>query len=193
MDLKDLVLQTLDEVAQDSGVDGENGRDDMLQKSADLSERNNNNTGHRGLAGTNGDRSGERGKDQGRDQDKRESNRDGSAHAESPNPKSAKSAQQAALEPAHSKPKLPKTSIESSPTKTGKVIPPAQARASMGQEHEAFLQDLREKLLVLFEGLKMPELQDTQNKLDLVIRFLQYELCVIDEILTTSNSPTDTP
>ena len=32
----------------------------------------------------------------------------------------------------------------------------------------------------------MPELQDTQNKLDLVVRFLQYQLCMIDEILQKS-------
>lgn len=87
-----------------------------------------------------------------------------------------------------SKPKLPKTSIESSPTKAGKIISPAQAEAGLSRDHKMLLEDLREKLLVLFEGLKMPELQDTPNKLDLVVRFLQYQLCVIDELLDKPDS-----
>lgn len=89
-------------------------------------------------------------------------------------------------EPSKSKPTLPKTSIESSPVKNGKIIPPNAQEFGLGQNGAAYLENLREKLLVLFEGLKMPELQDTQNKLELVVRFLQYQLCVIDEILQKS-------
>ncbi|MBR2494791.1 hypothetical protein [Helicobacter sp.] len=89
-------------------------------------------------------------------------------------------------EPSKSKPTLPKTSIESSPVKNGKIIPPNAQEFGLGQDGAAYLENLREKLLVLFEGLKMPELQDTQNKLELVVRFLQYQLCVIDEILQKS-------
>lgn len=89
-------------------------------------------------------------------------------------------------ESSKSKPTLPKTSIESSPVKNGKIIPPNAQEFGLGQDGAAYLENLREKLLVLFEGLKMPELQDTQNKLELVVRFLQYQLCVIDEILQKS-------
>lgn len=89
-------------------------------------------------------------------------------------------------EPSKSKPTLPKTSIESSPVKNGKIIPSNAQEFGLGQDGAAYLENLREKLLVLFEGLKMPELQDTQNKLELVVRFLQYQLCVIDEILQKS-------
>ena len=89
-------------------------------------------------------------------------------------------------DPSKSKPTLPKTSIESSPVKNGKIIPPNAQEFGLGQDGAAYLENLREKLLVLFEGLKMPELQDTQNKLELVVRFLQYQLCVIDEILQKS-------
>lgn len=179
MDLKDLVLQTLDEVAQDSGagdssergvgadVCGEEIRDQALESKmthkpshahAD-SQINSRSSLHQEL-------------DSGRD-DFVESGLDSGGAA----PKSSAP-----------KPKLPKTSIESSPIKAGKIISPAQAQSSLSRDHEALLEDLREKLLVLFEGLKMPELQDTSNKLDLVIRFLQYQLCVIDELLDKPDS-----
>ena len=81
--------------------------------------------------------------------------------------------------------KMPKTSIESSPTKEGKVISPnlVVARQGFTEDQIKFLENLREKLLILFEGLKMPQLQDQAAKLDLVINFLQYELCLIDEFL----------
>jgi len=50
-----------------------------------------------------------------------------------------------------------------------------------------FLKNLREKLLVLFEGLQITELQDSQKKLNLVINFLQYQLCLIEEYLNQNN------
>ncbi|PAF52066.1 hypothetical protein [Helicobacter sp. 13S00477-4] len=46
-----------------------------------------------------------------------------------------------------------------------------------------FLSDLREKTLVLFEGLQSPQIKDLPTKLDLVINYLQYQLYIIDEKL----------
>ncbi|OBV28756.1 hypothetical protein BKN38_08180 [Helicobacter sp. CLO-3] len=94
------------------------------------------------------------------------------------------STKESSTKPARSR--LPKTSIESSPTKNGKIIPPNTAGYQLDSKHIEFLENLREKLLVLFEGLKMPELQDQQAKLDLVVNFLQYELCLLDEFLHKS-------
>ncbi len=134
MELKDLILQTLDEVAKDPNKADENIESSKLDSSLQQVE-------------------------------------------------SCVDSSRQASEPSKSKPTLPKTSIESSPVKNGKIIPPNAQEFGLGQDSIVYLENLREKLLVLFEGLKMPELQDTQNKLDLVVRFLQYQLCVIDEIL----------
>ncbi len=71
--------------------------------------------------------------------------------------------------------------IQSSKTTSGKVIPPQDAIFS--PSNIEFLEMLREKLLVLFEGLKMPQMQDSKEKLDLVVNFLQYELCLLDDFL----------
>lgn len=71
--------------------------------------------------------------------------------------------------------------IESSRTTSGKVIPPNEVVLS--PTNIEFLEMLREKLLVLFEGLKMPQMSDSKEKLDLVVNFLQYELCLLDDFL----------
>lgn len=74
-----------------------------------------------------------------------------------------------------------KSSLESSRTTSGKVIPPNEVIIS--PTNIEFLEMLREKLLVLFEGLKMPQMSDSKEKLDLVVNFLQYELCLLDDFL----------
>lgn len=71
--------------------------------------------------------------------------------------------------------------IQSSKTTSGKVIPAQEAVFS--PSNIEFLEMLREKLLVLFEGLKMPQMRDSKEKLDLVVNFLQYELCLLDNFL----------
>lgn len=140
MELKDLILQTLDEVAQDTPLD--------IQES---------------------------------NQTDVDSNVDSNATTQQDVPKSSIQNNK----PDGIKFKMPKTSIESSPTKEGKVISPnlVVARQGFTEDQIKFLENLREKLLILFEGLKMPQLQDQAAKLDLVINFLQYELCLIDEFL----------
>ncbi|CBG40176.1 CiaD-like domain-containing protein [Helicobacter mustelae] len=46
-----------------------------------------------------------------------------------------------------------------------------------------FLELLREKTLVLFEGLQSSQTKDIASKLDLVINYLEYQLSLIDETL----------
>ncbi len=46
-----------------------------------------------------------------------------------------------------------------------------------------FLEILREKTLVLFEGLQNSQTKDLSAKLDLVINYLEYQLSLIDEAL----------
>lgn len=46
-----------------------------------------------------------------------------------------------------------------------------------------FLELLREKTLVLFEGLQSSQTKNLSDKLDLVINYLEYQLSLIDEAL----------
>ena len=50
--------------------------------------------------------------------------------------------------------------------------------------NEEFLQKLREKILVLFEGLQSPNINNLDKKLDLTINFLEYTLAEIDKQLS---------
>lgn len=54
--------------------------------------------------------------------------------------------------------------------------------ASLIDERE-FLSIQREKMLVLFEGLLSPEVKEVDQKLELVLRYLQYQLSEIDKRL----------
>ncbi len=60
---------------------------------------------------------------------------------------------------------------------------PLSSNPAINKDTIKFLENLREKLLVLFEGLQMPDIKDSQAKLNLVINFLQYELCLLDDFL----------
>jgi len=46
-----------------------------------------------------------------------------------------------------------------------------------------FLEDLRERLLILFEGLQSPNTQNLEIKLDVTLNFLEYLLAKIEEKL----------
>ena len=75
-------------------------------------------------------------------------------------------------------------SIEASKTTDGKVSNRAEYKQSkiiFDPRDKIFMENLRTKLLILFEGLQNENLQD--KKLDLTIGFLQYELCLIEEYL----------
>lgn len=50
-------------------------------------------------------------------------------------------------------------------------------------KEEQFLKNLRERILVLFEGFKSPNTQNIEAKLDLTLNFLEYLLAMIDERL----------
>jgi len=50
--------------------------------------------------------------------------------------------------------------------------------------NEKFLEKLREKILVLFEGLQSPNINNLDKKLDLTINFLEYTLAEIDKQLS---------
>lgn len=54
--------------------------------------------------------------------------------------------------------------------------------ASLIDEKE-FLSIQRKKLLVLFEGLLSPETKEIEQKLELVLKYLQYHLSEIDKRL----------
>lgn len=57
-------------------------------------------------------------------------------------------------------------------------------RPFIAEEQPALLLALREKALVLFEGLQTSEMKDLNAKLDLVINYLQYQVSIIDDILS---------
>jgi hypothetical protein len=48
---------------------------------------------------------------------------------------------------------------------------------------DKFLLNLREKLLVLFEGLQSPEIVDIDQKLDLTLNFLEFTLSQLEKKL----------
>jgi hypothetical protein len=48
---------------------------------------------------------------------------------------------------------------------------------------KTFLLNLREKLLVLFDGLQSPNIDNLEKKLDLTINFLEFTLSQIDKKL----------
>ena len=51
-----------------------------------------------------------------------------------------------------------------------------------------FLTSLRERILVLIEGLQSPNNTKLESKIDIIINFLEYQLSVIDERLESKNA-----
>ncbi|CAM2768204.1 CiaD-like domain-containing protein [Helicobacter felis] len=64
-----------------------------------------------------------------------------------------------------------------------KTATEAKPSVCMSQEEQAFLRDLEQKTLVLFEGLRAHQIKDLPTKLDLVLNYLQYQLFVVQERL----------
>jgi len=52
------------------------------------------------------------------------------------------------------------------------------------QEECQFLENLRERLLVLFEGFQSPNNKSVESKIDLTLNFLEYLLTLLDERIT---------
>ena len=49
-----------------------------------------------------------------------------------------------------------------------------------------YLKSIRERMLVLFEGLQSPQNKNLEDKLELTLNFLEYTLATIDERLSES-------
>lgn len=48
-------------------------------------------------------------------------------------------------------------------------------------DEEKFLNALQERILVLFEGLQSPNNRNIENKVDMILNFLEFTLAIIDE------------
>ena len=51
------------------------------------------------------------------------------------------------------------------------------------EDDREFLKHLRERLLILFEGLQSPNTQNLETKVDVTLNFLEYVLAKIEEKL----------
>ena len=59
----------------------------------------------------------------------------------------------------------------------------SQKNLFSNNDEEEFLNSLRERILVLFEGFQAPNNQKLEMKVDLTLNFLEYLLAAIDERL----------
>ncbi len=57
--------------------------------------------------------------------------------------------------------------------------------SDLAGEEMAFLENLRERLLVLFEGFQSPNNKRVEAKIDLTLNFLEYLLALLDERIDT--------
>ena len=57
------------------------------------------------------------------------------------------------------------------------------------QEEREFLERLRERLLVLFEGFQSPNNKRLEAKIDLTLNFLEYLLATLDERIERLKKP----
>ena len=64
----------------------------------------------------------------------------------------------------------------------------AAATAKRREERE-FLEQLRERLLVFFEGFQSPNNRKTEAKIDLTLNFLEYLLALLDERIDRLKRP----
>ncbi len=54
------------------------------------------------------------------------------------------------------------------------------------EDEKEFLKHLKERLLILFEGLQSPNTQNLDIKLDVTLNFLEYILAKIEEKLSSN-------
>lgn len=66
---------------------------------------------------------------------------------------------------------------------TLKLSPSIQSDIPITSDARDILQNIREKTIVLFEGLRQARSDDVRTKLNLVINYLQFQLCVVEEFL----------
>ncbi len=60
------------------------------------------------------------------------------------------------------------------------IIDDNPAQEHLKTSEEIFLKNLRERILVLFEGFKAPNNKNIEAKVDLTLNFLEYLLATID-------------
>ncbi len=70
---------------------------------------------------------------------------------------------------------------------------PERAQESMDErfvkEEREFLEHMRERILVLFEGFQSPNNKRVEAKIDLTLNFLEYLLASLDERIETLKKP----
>lgn len=62
-------------------------------------------------------------------------------------------------------------------------MPPRDEDSNANDFHHQFYRNLRERILVLFEGFQSPNNKNIEAKIDLTLNFLEYLLATIDEQL----------
>lgn len=62
---------------------------------------------------------------------------------------------------------------------------PMQEEESFVEEEREFLEHMRERILVLFEGFQSPNNSRIEAKIDLTLNFLEYLLATLDERIET--------
>lgn len=83
---------------------------------------------------------------------------------------------------------LQKAKYKSDESKQKQLIPIIESNLSgkpidrRGNEKK-FLSNMKEKMIVLFEGLQSEKLQNTNDKMDLVLNYLEYTLSDIEQRL----------
>jgi formate dehydrogenase maturation protein FdhE len=62
---------------------------------------------------------------------------------------------------------------------------PVKNTTTQTNNEEVFLSNLKERILVLFEGFQSPKNKNVEAKLDLTLNFFEYMLATIEERLDT--------
>ncbi len=78
---------------------------------------------------------------------------------------------------------------ETSPQNRGEKPQDLSTTAGPADEELEFLQNLRERLLVLFEGFQSPNNKRVEAKMELTLNFLEYLLAMLDERIDLLKKP----
>jgi hypothetical protein len=90
--------------------------------------------------------------------------------------------------PSEHKEQTPETKTETIPAKTSQEPAKPKEYETESISDVKFLQNVRERILVLFEGFQSPNNQNIDAKVDLTLNFLEYLLASIDEQLEKRES-----
>ncbi|MFP4332412.1 MAG: CiaD-like domain-containing protein, partial [Campylobacterales bacterium] len=83
-----------------------------------------------------------------------------------------------------------KSKIDSKETEVAQEIQPQENTMYENDKEELlrFMTTLRERILVLFEGLQSPNNRNIEAKIDLILNFLEYQLSLIDNKIEEINA-----